>query len=463
MFELPLLNTVVCVIKMAVWVKTLLYVLDLAKDYLFVFFSVLLPLSVARLIQIIKYTTSASAPAGRGQGDEFNQWFVGFSDAEGSFGIFSLDVLDGFSFNFTIGLHIDDLPVVNHIQKTLGIGSVYAYKDKCYYRVNKRKDILKLISIFDTFALNSSKHLDYLDFKKAFFLYKERTKLSKELRDKILEIKNNMNSQRTNFIRPQAVITKSWLLGFIEGDGSFSLSRTTLEPIFSIKLSESQLPLLMEIKKYLETNLGFDKYSLYKLNISPIISISKNKSVNNSKPLAILTIKNVHLLHNYFIPFFSECHFISKKGLDFNDFKIICKAIYIGAYRNTEIKNLIIKLSLTMNNYRLSSYQGKVDLLNLEEKNLIINAKPTIGHLSDGRKIDLETKKIIHRRSSSCIYEIIKPTNEIVIKPNLAEAAKEIGVGFNTLKRQLSSELEGQIVEYKGYKIKRIAVFYPPK
>jgi hypothetical protein len=222
----------------------------------------------------------------------------------------------------------------------------------------------------------------------------------------------------------------------------------------------------MEIKKYLETNLGFDKYSLSKLNISPIISISKNKSGNNSKPLAILTIKNVHFLHNYFIPFFSECHFISKKGLvrsAINDFKIICKAIYIGAYRNTEIKNLIIKLSLTMNNYRLSSYQGKVDLLNLVEKNLIINAKPTIGHLSDGRQIDLETKKIIHRRSSSCIYEIIKPTNEIVIKPNLAEAAKEIGVGFNTLKRQLSSELEGQIVEYKGYKIKRIAVFYPPK
>ena len=453
MFELPLLNTVDCVIEMAVWVKILLYVLDLAKDYLFVFFSVLLPLSVDT--QIIKYTTSDK------NSDEFYQWFVGFSDAEGSFGIFSLS--DGFSFNFTIGLHRDDLPVLNHIQNTLGFGSVYAYKDKCYYRVNKIKDILKLISIFDTFALNTSKYLDYLDFKKAFFLYKERTKLSKEFIDKILEIKNNMNSQRTSFARPQAVITKSWLLGFIEGDGSFSLSRTTLEPVFTIKLSESQLPLLMEIKKYLETNLGFGKYSLCKLNISPIISISKNKSVNNSKPLAILTIKNVHLLHNYFIPFFSECHFISKKGLDFNDFKIICKAIYIGAYRNTEIKNLIIKLSLTMNNYRLSTYQGKVDLLNLNEKILIINAKPTIGHLSDGRQIDLETKKIIHRRSSSCIYEIIKPTNEIVIKPNLAEAAKEIGVGFNTLKRQLSSELEGQIVEYNGYKIKRIAVFYPPK
>lgn len=238
----------------------------------------------------------------------------------------------------------------------------------------------------------------------------------------------------------------------------------------------------MEIKKFLERNLvgvaALDKYSLLKLNISPVISIGVNSSMYKGRPLAsravrgmhpkgaMLTIKNVHFLHNYFIPFFSECHFISKKGLDFIDFKIICKAIYTGAYRNTEIQNLIVKLSLTMNNYRLSTYKGKVvapRLLNLNEKKLIINAKPTIGHLSDGRQIDLETKKIIHRRSGSCVYEIVKSTNEIVIKSNLSEAAKEIGVGFNTLKRQLNSESVGQIVEYKGHKIKRIAVFYPPK
>ena len=34
-----------------------------------------------------------------------------------------------------------------------------------------------------------------------------------------------------------------------------------------------------------------------------------------------------------------------KKGLDFNDFKIICNAIYIGAHRVKYIKDLIIKLS----------------------------------------------------------------------------------------------------------------------
>ena len=30
------------------------------------------------------------------------------------------------------------------------------------------------------------------------------------------------------------------MVGFIEGDGSFSLERATFEPIFSIKLSETQ-------------------------------------------------------------------------------------------------------------------------------------------------------------------------------------------------------------------------------
>jgi hypothetical protein len=58
-----------------------------------------------------------------------------------------------------------------------------------------------------------------------------------------------MNTQRTNFELPQVNISKSWLLGFIEGDGSFSLNRKNLDPVFSIKLTVYQLPLLIEIKK----------------------------------------------------------------------------------------------------------------------------------------------------------------------------------------------------------------------
>ena len=471
MFELPLLNTVRSAINnfyinVAVWEHIPLYMLNLSINL--VLFLLLLPgpLAIAYMLwqrclfikpQLNKPYSTINIEIDK----EFYKWFSGFTDAEGNFIILTLP--KGFTFKFSIGLHIDDLPVLNYIKDKLGFGSVYAYKKNCYYNVTKKEDILKIISIFETYTLNSSKRLDYLDFKKAFYLYKSRTGLSKELISQILDLKNIMNTQRTNFKLSQFIISKSWLLGFIEGDGSFSLRRTTIDPVFSIKLTESQLPLLIEIKKYLKNNLGFDTYSMQKLNSSSIISIGESKAVNNSKPLATLTIKNIHVLNNYFIPFFNECEFISKKGLDFNDFKIICKAVYIGAYRVKIIKDLIIKLSFTMNNFRLSTYLGTVEPMSIHEKYEIINAKATIEHLSDGRQIDIETKKLIHNRSSSSIYEIIKSSGEILIKPNLAESAKELGIGFNTLKRQLDNQLIGYSVEYKDNKIKRIGVFQNKK
>lgn len=152
--------------------------------------------------------------------EEFSKWFVGFSDAEGSFGIFPLinnkTKIEGFSFKLTIGLHKDDLNALNFIKSKLGIGNVYSYKDSQIFVVTKKEDIKKLISIFDKYTLNTSKYLDFLDFKKAFLLYHKRENLTEELIAQILELKNSMNTKRTNFNMPEnhVVITKSWLLGF---------------------------------------------------------------------------------------------------------------------------------------------------------------------------------------------------------------------------------------------------------
>lgn len=139
-------------------------------------------------------------------------------------------------------MHIDDLDALNFIKSKLGIGNIYLHKDSHIFVVTKKEDIKKLISIFDKYTLNTSKYLDFLYFKKAFILYHKRENL-KELIAQILELKNSMNTKRTDFNMPEnhIVITKSWLLGFIEGDGSFSLGRATLEPVFAIKLIETQL------------------------------------------------------------------------------------------------------------------------------------------------------------------------------------------------------------------------------
>nr|YP_009741133.1 LAGLIDADG endonuclease [Fusarium cerealis]QID41912.1 LAGLIDADG endonuclease [Fusarium cerealis]QID41964.1 LAGLIDADG endonuclease [Fusarium cerealis]QID42016.1 LAGLIDADG endonuclease [Fusarium cerealis]QID42174.1 LAGLIDADG endonuclease [Fusarium cerealis]QID42226.1 LAGLIDADG endonuclease [Fusarium cerealis] len=406
---------------------------------------------------------------------EFFKWFSGFTDAEGSFRIVRLaSRTNGFGFRFSIGLHIDDLNVLNYIKNKLSCGGISISSYTCHFNVAKKEDIFKLINLFDIYLLNSTKRFDYLDFKKAYYLYYNKDELTEELINQILDIKNNMNSNRVSKLETSSTggcdlkefsISKEWLLGFIEGDGSFNLSRNTMEPVFSIRLTESELPLLIAIKEYLKDNLDLDKYSLYKFVNSPIVSMGKGKAVNNSKPLATLTIKNTHFLNNVFVPFFDESKFISKKGLDFKDFQIICKAIYIGAHRTEKIKDLLIKLSMTMNNFRLSNSSEYAPLkINLSSVDIsdILAAEGTIDHLNDGRELDIKTRKLIHRRSSSSVFEIwISSANgagaEIILKPNLAETAKEIGIGFNTLKRQLNNE-EG-FAEYKGYTIKRIGIF----
>lgn len=250
--------------------------------------------------------------------EEFYKWFVGFSDAEANFGVFPVLAdkikIEGFSFRFTIGLHKDELDALNYIKSKLGVGKVYSYKDSQIFVVTKKEDIILLISIFDNYTLNTTKYLDYLDFKKAFNIYHNREYLTKELIAQLLKLKNSMNTKRTSFSMPEShvVITKNWLFGFIEGDGSFSLERAKLEPTFSINLAINQLAVLVKIKEYLENNLGFDLYSMYKLNCSSLITISGSDEARNiNKPFATLMIKNVHILNNYLIPF------LSKDGLDF--------------------------------------------------------------------------------------------------------------------------------------------------
>jgi len=272
---------------------------------------------------------------------------------------------------------------------------------------------------------------------------------------------------RTNFNFPanhKIIITGPWLLGFIEAEGSFFLLRNEFEPAFSIVQTKKQLPVMEKIKKFFFYNLGFDIYSMHKLNCSSAIAINIKEGINNSKPLAVLTIKNTNILNNYLIPYLDNMTFFTKKAKDFNDFKIICKAVYIGAHRREEIKSLILKLSYPMNNFRLSTYSGSVEFLSKNEWDLLINAPPTIEHLSDGRQLDICTRKAVNRRWTNCVYEIIKPSGEVLLKSTLDEAAAIIGVDFRTVGKHLESEVlysEGRFAAIKGHKVRRIPVFYP--
>lgn len=146
---------------------------------------------------------------------------MGFTDAEGNFSINPVLSKDGLTiskvgFMFKIALHEDDEKVLRYISTKLGVGGVRLYKNECIFSVTDKKGILSLISIFDKYNLNTSKYLDYLDFKEAFFYYIDREKnldiySKSKVKTKILELKNKMNTSRVDFDRPESskiIITK---------------------------------------------------------------------------------------------------------------------------------------------------------------------------------------------------------------------------------------------------------------
>jgi len=87
----------------------------------------------------------------------------------------------------------------------LNIGNEIAvYGNSCKFTVIHKEDIYKLVSIFDKYNLNTTKYLDYLDFKKAFQLYCENNiKDKRTLIDQLLTIKEGMNNNRINFNFPK--------------------------------------------------------------------------------------------------------------------------------------------------------------------------------------------------------------------------------------------------------------------
>lgn len=76
-----------------------------------------------------------------------------------------------FSFRFAINLHIDDTATLELIQAKLGVGKVYIRGSLSSFIVKSTDDINIIIQIFTDYPLNTHKHLNFLAWKKAFFIY----------------------------------------------------------------------------------------------------------------------------------------------------------------------------------------------------------------------------------------------------------------------------------------------------
>jgi hypothetical protein len=286
------------------------------------------------------------------QDDEFLQWFVGFSDAESSFLIFIRNKTE-VHFSFQITLHVDDVAVLYTIREKLGIGVVSIKGRTCSFRVNSFQVIVdNIIPIFDKYPLLTHKQLNYRDWKKAISLKIESQKITRSISiltlEKITEIKNGMNSLRTNYdgyILTNEMVTKNWLVGFTEGDGSFCFSNSSAR----FQITQKDNKILEAISYFLQNIPLAPPYSDLVVPNKPKCTIGKSVTAYH------LLISDKDVLFQYVLPFFQNLKFYSRKKTDFIIWSV---GLYLFIYGYTNLikgKALLLKLSNNMNSNRYFS------------------------------------------------------------------------------------------------------------
>lgn len=171
----------------------------------------------------------------------FEQWLVGFTDGDGNFHIGKQETKGEIKWNlgFKLTASAYNLRVLNYIKKQLGVGSITKDGEKVQYFIRDRKIIEQvLLPIFDKYPLLTTKYFDYIKLKKALYILNcsNFSKQKKNLELEKLKISKPNCTYKSpawkNAVLPlidvnsiNNVMTKSWLVGFIEAEGSFYLTK----------------------------------------------------------------------------------------------------------------------------------------------------------------------------------------------------------------------------------------------
>ena len=367
--------------------------------------------------------------------NEFLQWFVGFSDAESAFMI-NIKNNKEVHFVFQITLHIEDVAVLYSIKDKLGIGIVSIKGTTCSFRVHSFRVIIEnILPIFDKYPLLTLKQLNYRDWRKAIFLKKldqeaqSARSLSIETLNTIANIKKGMNDLRTNYegyILTHNMIFKNWLVGFVEGDGTFHFSNSTV--VFGITQKD---------KKILEAISLF----LHNIPLSPpyndlVVPNKPNCIIKNNKNAYQLVITDKDVLFQYIYPFFKDLSFYSRKSIDFSIWSL---GLYLFIYGYTHFpkgKELLIKLSNNMNSKRY--FSDLSDFLDIKEIENLFAINPPFD-IHSGKSHFHLAKEFYQAKGSRYGFKLHIYKNRIEIKgspfDSFRSGGKAIGLNSGSARR----------------------------
>jgi len=232
----------------------------------------------------------------------FYQWLVGFTDGDGTFSIVRQN--DKWSLTFKLSQSTYNLRILHFIKTQLKVGNIYIEKDgeHAHFRIRERLILEKhIFPIFDKYPLLTTKQFNYIKFKEAHSILNNPflNKLEKDsLIFNLVNTKPPVNyissawsiiddpNKLSNFESASKVMTKAWLVGFTEAEGSFYLvAKASNRLVHAFEITQKLDKIVLTGIKYIlgistnvkETKLG--TYSLVTTNsraIENIIEYYKN-------------------------------------------------------------------------------------------------------------------------------------------------------------------------------------------
>jgi len=345
---------------------------------------------------------------------------------------------------------------------TLKCGHISKSGNRVNYFINDKNSLLDVVlPIFNHINLNSSKYYQFKLFEKAVLLTKDKQHLLPQGKLDIINYKKEMQdisdksipASRSNSI----YITKYWLAGFIDAEGSFSTNKYV--PRFKIE-NHVRGSLRLELYQKLREFIGTGNIMLTPSRLDKI----------NSNPTIVLEINQINDLIKVFIPliydgaykkspiFYSEPDGfavghgnILLKTLKLEDFKLWLKLVdiyYKGYHTTIEGKYIFDAIKLHINKYRMTSNTDLfnerlsiVEINNLLDK-LYLSESPY--EIKQGVRYYKNTDKLVS--DSTRIVAIDTNNNTKTIYDSMSQCASSLHISRKKIKECL---LTGE--NYKGF------------
>ena len=376
---------------------------------------------------------------------DFLEWFVGFTDAEGNFNIkitgLTNNTYKNAQFTFQIGLHKDEEEILYYIMNTIKCGHISKSKDKINFFVNDINSLLNvIIPIFTNVNLNSSKYYHFELFKKAVSLTDSKNHLSDEGKSIIIDCQKEMQNMSNKWLPEprynEIKVTKNWLIGFIDGEGSFSYNKYV--PRFRLENHYKELELYNKIKEF--------------IGVGNTLVASRVNRVN-SNPTIVLEINQIKILREIIIPLMQDNnHNVLLKSLKSKDFSlwiILINIYYLGYHTSTEGKYLFDAIKLHLNKYRLTTNSyllenvNRISIVEIESLLCKLYLLDSPYEIKDYLRYYRNTNKLV---SESASIVVLDSNNNKTIYNSFSDCAKSLRIGRAKIKHCLNT---GQT--YKGY------------